>query len=295
MSRKDRNTNLSEEELRDLLMMKKSTGREARIAAYRASGRVVDEDTAPINSDLSWNPKEGKPEGRQRPPGRRKLDKFLLAVEICAVLGIIVLLAMSSQILRRINDEAAKAFIQPPLTPTPLIQAVVLPGGHTAPDANGNAVFNEGEIPEHLRSMIGVISHATAIPAVSGQVVRIRIPSINVDAPVVQGDDWEALKNGVGLSAYSGQPGEMGNVILSGHNDIFGQVFQNLENVNPGDEIMLLTEKSAYTYVVTGTQIVQPSQVEVLQQTSESVVTLISCYPYLVDTQRIVVTGKLRE
>ena len=58
---------------------------------------------------------------------------------------------------------------------------------------------------------------------------------------------------------------------------------------------MLLTEKNAYTYIVTGTQVVQPSQVEVMRQTEDSTLTLISCYPYLVDTQRIVVSASLRQ
>ena len=89
--------------------------------------------------------------------------------------------------------------------------------------------------------------------------------------------------------------GKPGNVILSGHNDIFGQVFRELDRLKVGDEIMLLSEKNAYTYLVTGTQIVQPSQVEVMRQTEDSTLTLISCYPYLVDTQRIVVSAELKK
>ena len=58
---------------------------------------------------------------------------------------------------------------------------------------------------------------------------------------------------------------------------------------------MLLSEKNAYTYLVTGTQIVQPSQVEVMRQTEDSTLTLISCYPYLIDNQRIVVSASLKK
>ena len=171
----------------------------------------------------------------------------------------------------------------------------MLPGGHTAPDAVGNASFNENEIPEHLRGLVSIRSTAVVpVDSDAGRIIRVGIPAINVDAPVVQGDDWEALKTGVGLNAASGVPGKAGNVILSGHNDIFGQVFRDLDKLQPGDEIMLLTEKNAYTYIVAGTQVVQPSQVEVMRQTEDSTLTLISCYPYLVDTQRIVVTAKAR-
>ena len=221
---------------------------------------------------------------------------ILLIVEILAVIGVVILLGRGSSILRDLNEEASRAFNVPTVTPTALIQAVVLPGGHTAPDAVGNAAFNENEIPEHLRGLVNV--RATAVVPVdsdAGRIIRIGIPSINVDAPVVQGDDWEALKTGVGLNAASGLPGKPGNLILSGHNDIFGQVFRELDRLKAGDEVLILTEKNAYTYNVTGTQIVQPSQVEVMRQTEDSTLTLISCYPYLVDTQRIVVTAKLKQ
>jgi sortase A len=46
--------------------------------------------------------------------------------------------------------------------------------------------------------------------------------------------------------------------------------------------------------VVTRTEIVEPTQVEVMASTSDPSVTLISCYPYLIDKQRIVVFAKLQ-
>lgn len=287
---------LSDDELRELLMQRKIRSREARVAAYRAAGRIVDADNAPINEDLIYNTETKTIERVSGGRTIRKIDIILLVIEIIAVIGVVILIGRGSSILNALNEEASRAFSVPTITPTALIQAVVLPGGHTAPDAIGNAVFNESEIPEHLRGMVNVRATA-AVPVDSdaGRIIRIGIPAINVDAPVVQGDDWEALKTGVGLNAGSGAPGKPGNVILSGHNDIFGQVFRELDRLSPGDEIMLLTEKNSYTYSVTGTQIVQPSQVEVMRQTEDSTLTLISCYPYLVDNQRIVVSASLKQ
>ncbi len=286
---------LTDDELRELLMQRKIRSREARVAAYRASGRVADAENAPINDDLIYNTETKRIEHRGGGRAFRRIDIILLVIEILALIGVIVLLGRGSSILRALNDEASRAFTAPTVTPTALIQAVVLPGGHTAPDAVGNASFNESEIPEHLRGLVSV-RPTVSVPVDSdtGRIIRVGIPAINVDAPVVQGDDWEALKTGVGLNAASGIPGKAGNVILSGHNDIFGQVFRDLDKLQPGDEIMLLTEKNAYTYIVAGTQVVQPSQVEVMRQTEDSTLTLISCYPYLVDTQRIVVSANLR-
>ena len=287
---------LSDDELRELLMARKIRSREARVAAYRAAGRIVDPDNAPIHEDLVYDPETRRVERAGGGRTIRKIDIILLVIEIAAVIGVVILIGRGSSIIRSLNDEASRAFAMPTVTPTPLIQAVVLPGGHTAPDAVGNASFNENEIPEHLRGLVSV--QATAVIPVdsdAGRIIRIGIPAINVDAPVVQGDDWEALKTGVGLNAASGAPGKPGNVILSGHNDIFGQVFRELDRLKVGDEIMLLSEKNAYTYLVTGTQIVQPSQVEVMRQTEDSTLTLISCYPYLIDNQRIVVSASLKK
>lgn len=286
---------LTDAELHEMLMQRKIRSREARVAAYRAAGRVVDADNAPINEDLLYNTETKTIERVTGSRTFRRIDIILLIVEILAVIGVIILLGRGSSILRTLNDEASRAFSMPTPAPTALIQAVVLPGGHTAPDAIGNASFNESEIPEHLRGLVSVQATVPApVDSGTGRIIRIGITAINVDAPVVQGDDWEALKTGVGLNNASGIPGKSGNVILSGHNDIFGQVFRDLDRLVPGDEVVLLTEKNAYTYIVTGTQIVQPSQVEVMRQTEESTLTLISCYPYLVDTQRIVVSARLK-
>ena len=49
-----------------------------------------------------------------------------------------------------------------------------------------------------------------------------------------------------------------------------------------------------YVYIVTGTTIVEPTQVEVMSPTADPTVTLISCYPYMINKQRIVVFAKLQ-
>jgi sortase A len=82
-------------------------------------------------------------------------------------------------------------------------------------------------------------------------------------------------------------------LILSAHNDVYGQIFRDLDQLNPGDKIILHTNQRAYTYVITGSEVVEPTYVKVMDQTPDPTVTLISCYPYMVDDQRIVVQGRL--
>lgn len=284
---------LTEDELHDRLMDKKILGRAARIASYRANGRAVDPENAPIYREMTETRDERGEPVRAKTAPRRKFDRFLLTVEVLSVIAVIWLLGSGIHTLNRINRESGEKMMLPTLTPTAIIQAVVLPGGHTPPDTDGTAAFNEAEIPAHLRSLI--VANAAkeiSLPPGREQIIRARIPAINVDAPVFWGDDWETLKKGIGQNVISVEPGSNGNLILSAHNDIFGQVFRDLDRLKPGDEIVLLTEKKSYTYIVRDSKIVEPNQVEVMNQTQDATVTLISCYPYLIDNKRIVITGK---
>jgi sortase A len=197
-------------------------------------------------------------------------------------------------VLRSLNREVSSVLQQPTLTPTPLIMAVVLPSGHTPPDSPGGARPNEAEIPEHLRPLVQSIADLPVPTPGPQQAIRLQIPAIKVDAPVVQGDGWEQLKKGVGQLLNTPDPGEDGNIVLSAHNDVFGEIFRHLDELQPGDEVILFTSQRTYTYVITDSQIVEPTQVEVIEPTSDPTLTLISCYPYMVDKKRIVVSASLK-
>jgi sortase A len=193
-----------------------------------------------------------------------------------------------------LNQEVATAFQQPAPEPAPLISAVVLPEGHTPPNAPGGAQPNEAEIPEFLGPLVQSLPDLPVPTPGSRQALRIQIPAINVDAPVVQGDGWEQLKLGVAQHAGTPDPGENGNIVLSGHNDVFGEVFRYLERLMPGDVVIVFTTQRQYTYVIAGTRIVEPTQVEVMDPTPNPTLTLISCHPYLVDNHRIIVSAVLK-
>jgi len=222
-----------------------------------------------------------------------KFDRLLLVLEIAAVFGLVFVLFNGFNVLRNLNREVTSAIQQSTFTPTPLIMAVVLPSGHTPPNDPGGTRPNEAEIPEHLSPMIQSLADIPIPTPGPEQTIRIQIPAINVDAPVVQGDGWEQLKKGVGQHINTPNPGDDGNIILSAHNDIFGEIFRDLDQLKPGDEIILFTSQRTYTYIVEQNQIVEPTQVEVMAPTQEPVVTLISCYPYLIDNQRIVISASL--
>jgi sortase A len=288
---------MSVEELRRLLIEKRRGARRERLEHFKRTGRVV--DVAPdILSDSV--PVVETPEGESGQPqvpasGRRRFfDRFLLVVEILAVAGLVGILISGLGILQDLNDEVAAALVQETLTPTPLVMAVVLPSGHTPPDAQGKTERNIAEIPAHLQPMVQAMENIPIPTAAPDQTIRIQIPAIEIDAPVVLGDGWDQLKKGVGQNVRSVNPGQDGNVILSAHNDVYGRLFRDLDKLQPGDQVVLYTQQRPYTYVVDRTAIVEPTAVEVMASTGSPTVTLISCYPYLVDKQRIVVFARLQ-
>jgi sortase A len=222
------------------------------------------------------------------------VDRLLLAIELLAVIALIGILASGLGLLRELNREVAAALLPETPTSTPLVVAVVLPSGHVPPDAQGNTRPNEAEIPEHLRPVFQSLANVPVPTAAPGQAIRIQIPAIQLDAPVVQGDGWEQLKKGVAQHLGSASPGQPGNVVLSAHNDVYGELFRHLDRLVPGDQVVLYSQQRQYTYIVDRTVIVEPTAVEVMESTGSPTITLISCYPYLVDTDRIVVFARLQ-
>jgi len=300
VARKRTIDDLTVEELRHLLVEKRRTERQNRLDAYRRTGRVIQVEPQPEVSEFDGLRTESLDYGVDAPSphSRRRiwLDRLLFLVEFAAVIGLVIVLVNTFYGLQVINAEAASALIQPTLTPTPLIRAVVLPSGHTPPNSPGGSVFNEAEIPEHLRPMVQSLANLPLPTASPEQAQRIQIAAINVDAPVVLGDGVEQLKKGVGQNLINPiNPGQKGNLVLSAHNDIYGQIFRDLDQLKAGDEIIVYTNQRSYVYTVRETQIVKPDQVEVMAPTRDAVVTLISCYPYMVDKQRIVIIADLRE
>lgn len=83
-----------------------------------------------------------------------------------------------------------------------------------------------------------------------------------------------------------------GNAVLYGHDDIEGSVFGRLKDLGTGDEIDVTPAgASPLVYHVTGRSIVQPTAVQILNPTNDVRLTLFTCWPNWVDTQRVVVTA----
>lgn len=292
---------LSVEELRRLLLDKRRVSRKDRLESFRRTGRVV-ALASDVQADIELGRVVETPEdgvashdaSRGQNPRRAFMDRILLGVEVLAVVGLIGVVSIFFSMWQTLNQQTAASFQSPTGVPTALITTVVLPSGHTPPTAPNGAQPNEAEIPQHLRPLVQSLANIPIPTPGLQQAVRIQIPSLSVDAPIVQGDGWEQLKKGVAQHIGTPDPGANGNIVLSAHNDIYGEIFRHLDRLKPGDIVTLSTNQRHYTYVVTGTQIVEPTRVEVMNPTPNAVVTLISCYPYLIDNQRIVVSAVLQ-
>ncbi len=290
---KDRRSvdDLSIDELERILKIKKQRAREERLRGFRDTGRAL---RAHVTTDdpTDWSPP------RRRLRLGNLTSRALWFLEVAAVAGLVYLAYDFWQARETINEEVQEvisAESAPTAAPTPMITALVLPSGHTPPTDRGGARPNDAEIPENLRPLVQALP-AVVIPTPGPrQATRIVIPAINIDAPVVQGDGWEQLRRGVGQHIGTASPGQNGNLVVSAHNDIFGEIFRDLDRLAPGDAITIHTMGERFKYVITGSDVVEPTAGEVMQPTSAPTATLISCYPYLVDTKRIVVFAELED
>ena len=105
----------------------------------------------------------------------------------------------------------------------------------------------------------------------------LRIPSIGLEVPVLEGTDDFTLNRAVGRIEGTARPGQPGNVGIAGHRDGY---FRGLKDVGVGVAIELETPGDSRTYRVSDVRIVSPDDVSVLDPTPEPTLTLVTCYPF---------------
>lgn len=132
---------------------------------------------------------------------------------------------------------------------------------------------------------------------------HLYIPKINVDAPIIWQVDPAVMleKLRAGITHYNGTslPGQSGNVVITGHSSNFWwdpgqykQVFALLDQLAIGDKIVLTSQKQFYIYEVEKTLVVNPGQIEVLNPTDHSILTLLTCTPVGTTINRLIVQAK---
>lgn len=115
-----------------------------------------------------------------------------------------------------------------------------------------------------------------AVPAQS-LIGRIEVPRLNLSAVAREGVDVRTLRSSVGHVPGTALPGAEGNAAFAAHRDTF---FRPLEGIRTGDDVVVTTPTGVHRYAVTGTRIVDPSEVSVLDASGGRQLTLVTCYPF---------------
>ena len=124
---------------------------------------------------------------------------------------------------------------------------------------------------------------------------RIEIPAIDLDAKVVSGVQPEDLKAGPGHYPETPMPGQLGNSAIAGHRTTYGQPFYRLDEVEPGDEIVLTTVQGRFVYRMISSEIVGAGDSDVVATTDPDIarLTLTTCHPRYTAAKRLIVVADL--
>ncbi len=132
-----------------------------------------------------------------------------------------------------------------------------------------------------------------------GPPTRLVVPSVGIDTTTktldVANGAWQSPSYGAAYLTGTAWPGHAGNEALTGHDDTDGAVFRRLGDLRAGAEALVYAGARVYRYRVTALRVVPPTAVDVLRPTRGATLTLITCTPYLVDTERLVVRAELSQ
>jgi sortase A len=128
------------------------------------------------------------------------------------------------------------------------------------------------------------------------------IPKIGLDHKViVEGVGREELRKGPGHVPSTVLPGQDGTFGVSGHRTTYGAPFYRLNELAKGDTITVIIRDAIYSYTVTRTAIVRPTDTQVLDNVNgpdgkpKATITLTTCHPRYSARQRLIVFGDLSD
>ena len=122
---------------------------------------------------------------------------------------------------------------------------------------------------------------------------RIRLPTLGRSYVVVQGTDSSSLRKGPGHYPGTSLPGEPGTVAIAGHRTTYLAPFRTINDLHPGDPIVLQMPYGRFTYRVEESRVVLPTALWVTRNVGYSRLVLSACTPLYSASHRIVVFAKL--
>jgi len=107
----------------------------------------------------------------------------------------------------------------------------------------------------------------------------VEIPKIGLVHPVFHGITMRNIDRGPSHWPGTALPGETGNTVLAGHRATMTRPFRNIDQLVAGDQVIFTVNARRSVYVVTGSSIVLPSAMEIVDQTPTATGTLFACHP----------------
>lgn len=144
---------------------------------------------------------------------------------------------------------------------------------------------------------------SVTIPAVGQTFATLHVPRWDsMVIPIMQGTNEAVLDTGyAGHYVDTQGPGELGNFVLAAHRRSYGNSFRRVHELQTGDPLVVETSQAWLVYQVTSTEIVLPSQGDVIYPVPheakdtvphERLMTLTTCHPEYGNTQRFIVYSK---
>lgn len=124
-------------------------------------------------------------------------------------------------------------------------------------------------------------------------IAHLVIPKIGVDKYVVDDVSTSQLRKGPGHYKETPLPGQAGNAAIAGHRTTYGAPFYRLNELQPGDQILVTTRAGQFNYTVTESKVVKPTDVSVLDATPDNRLTLTTCTPRFSASNRLVVISRM--
>jgi len=114
-------------------------------------------------------------------------------------------------------------------------------------------------------------------PRLGEPIGRMEIRRLHLSVAILEGTAPKTLRVAAAHINGTALPGTSGNICIAGHRDT---LFRPLREVKPQDTIIVTTTYGTFRYIVDKIEIVGPSDVRVLRQTTDQELTLITCYPF---------------
>jgi len=121
----------------------------------------------------------------------------------------------------------------------------------------------------------------------------IEIPKLGVNRALWEGVSLPTLDRGPGHWPGTAMPGSLGNVVVGGHRVSHDRPFRDIDQLVPGDEIALTFSGVRHSYIVTGSQVVTPNDIWVINQSMAHTATLFACHPPGSTRERFIVFARL--